>query len=71
MPPKLATSAGPRWPHNPTPLPPLKLVALTPGELHALARIVSAEAAEARADGDIAEANHLERRAAALTDAAR
>ena len=71
MSPRLATSAGPRWPHNPTPLPPLKLVALTPGELHVVIRALLDEAAEARADGDIAEATRLERRAAALGEAAR
>ena len=71
MPPRLTTSAGPRWPHHPTPLPPLKLVAVTAGELHALVRIVSAEAAVARADGDHADADRLDRRAAALMGAAR
>ena len=71
MSPKLATSGGPRWPHNPPPLPVLKMVAVTAGELHALARVVQAEAADARADGDHADADRLGRRAIALMEAAR
>ena len=71
MAPRLATSAGPRRPFDPVPPHPLAFVALSSGELHALARIILTEAAGARADGDIAAADRLTRRAADLVEAAR
>ena len=66
MTPKIFTAYGRRLPFPPVAPPPPRLVSLTAGELHALARILSAEAAEACAAGDHAEADALDRRAADL-----
>ena len=66
MTPRISTAYGRRLPYPPAAPPPLRHVGLTTGELAALARIVAGEAAAARADGDTAEANRMDSRAADL-----
>lgn len=66
--PRLATSAGPRWPHNP---PPMRCVQLTAAELRALAATLAGWAAAAEAEGRHDAARRLAWRSAALGEAAR
>ena len=68
MPPRLATSGGPRRPFPP---PPLRSVQLTAAELRALAATLAGWAAQAEAEGRHDTARRLAWRSAALGEAAR